>query len=110
MDVDHHALEFIELVDGCECFIIARFICQVGLCVRSGDDGKGSTKRFLHFFVEMISIKAIRSAMTLIMEISLALKNELEMPRLPRSETTLCNLEQINPPRPIVISNSLKAI
>jgi hypothetical protein len=55
--------------------------------VRSSDDGEGSTKRFLHFFVEMISIKVVRRAVMLIMEINRALKNGLEMPRLPRSET-----------------------
>jgi len=61
--------------------------------VRSSDDGEGSTKRFLHFFIEMISKKAVRRAVMLIMEISRALKNELEVPRLPKSETPLCNLE-----------------
>lgn len=39
LDVDHHALEGVKLVNRCEGLAIAWFMGQVSLCVWSSDDG-----------------------------------------------------------------------
>jgi hypothetical protein len=39
LDIHHHALEGIELVNGRRSFAMAWLVRQVGLWIRSGDDG-----------------------------------------------------------------------
>jgi hypothetical protein len=55
-DVDHHAFEGVEVVDGGEGFVVAGLVDKVGLCVGGCDDGEGSAERFFDFLVEMVTV------------------------------------------------------